>query len=122
MRRLTALVLFAVSLWLIDHTCHVVLGADVSAMVAHLPSRAGDPSFLFPVGGGLFGAIGGLIILFGGPGGAALAMLGGVIATGYAFYADQPFAVPGMRVWESDVLVSLALLFLGSCAAVMARH
>ena len=122
MRRLTALVLIAASLWLIFHTCHVLLGADFSAMIAHLPPRAGDPAFLFPVGGGLLGAIGGLIILFGGPGGAALAMLGGVIATGFASYADQPFAVPGMRVWDSDALVSLTLLFLASCAAVMARH
>ncbi len=122
MRRVAGLFLIATSLWLIYSTCLTRLGADPSAMLAALPQAPGDPRALLPAAGGLLGVIGGLIILCGGPGGAASAMIGGVLAAGFAFYADPPIHVSDMRVWESDTLVSLTLLFLAGAAAVMARH
>ena len=122
MRRVAGLFLIATALWLIYLSCLPRLGHDPSAILAALPRALGDPRTLLPAAGGLLGVIGGLIIVCGGPGGAASAMIGGVLASGFAFYADPPIHVSHLRVWESDTLVSLTLLFLAGAAAVMARH
>ena len=121
MRRVAALALIAVSAWLIYHTCLPRLGADLSVMLERLSQAGAEPRFLLPAVGGFLGMTGGFIALFGGPGGASVAMIGGVVAAGFSFYAGQPLHVTGMRVWENDALVSLTLLFLAGAAAVMAR-
>jgi hypothetical protein len=80
-----------------------------------------NPNFVVPVIGGLFGVIGGIIVFIGGVGGAALAMVGGVVAAGFAFYLEKPFWTGDWRLWENDIAVGLAMLLLAGLAAIMTR-
>jgi hypothetical protein len=120
-RRAAALVLIAASVWLIYHTCSVAFGADFHGQLNRIAARSLEGRVLFPVLGGLFGAVGGVIVLLGGPGGASIAMLGGVVAAGFSFYTDQPLHVTAMRVWENDALIGLTILFLAGVASILAR-
>ena len=84
LRRVVALLLIASSGWLLYQTANTYLGGIgylLSERAVHQLSQTG---FIVPAIGGALGLFGGLIVFFGGPGGAAIAMLGGVAAAGFA--------------------------------------
>ena len=53
-------------------------------------------------------------------GGAMLALVGGVVAAGFAFYLEKPVWTD-WRLWENDILVGLGLLLLAGLAAILGR-
>jgi hypothetical protein len=82
--------------------------------------QLGQPGFLVPAVGGVLGLFGGLIVFFGGPGGAAIAMLGGVAAAGFAISLKQ--SLDFTRIWENELAVGVTILVLAGLTAVMGRN
>jgi hypothetical protein len=120
MRRLAALLIMAAAGWVLVRTTGHFIGLSELGDVDRLVPLLSNPDFVVPVIGGLFGLAGGVIVLFGGVGGAMLAMVGGVVAAGFAFYLEKPFWT-GWHVWENDILVSLGLLLLAGLTAILGR-
>ncbi|HVY88665.1 MAG TPA: hypothetical protein VG942_07345 [Hyphomonadaceae bacterium] len=120
MRRLAALLLLPVSIWLIfQSNASFIATGDFST--DRLIAQGGDVDVMLPTVGGVLGFVGGLVILFGGVGGAALGMIGGVIVAGYAIYQGAPLWTGEWQVWNNPELVGLAILALAGFAAVMGR-
>jgi hypothetical protein len=120
MRRLAALLVMAAAGWLLVRTTSQFLGLTELGDMDKLLPLAANPDFVVPVIGGLFGLAGGTIVLFGGVGGAMLAIVGGVVAAGFAIYLEKPFWT-GWQVWENDIAVGLGLLILAGLTAILGR-
>jgi hypothetical protein len=121
MRRLAALLIIAAAGWLLVRTTGQFIGLTELGDMDKLLPLASNPDFVVPVIGGLFGLAGGVIVLFGGVGGAMLAMVGGVVAAGFAIYLEKPFWTGDWRLWENDIMVGFGLLFLAGLAAILSR-
>ena len=78
MRRLFAIMLIATSGWLLHQTVGFNFGGAGASFWTELARQANKPAFLIPTIGGALCLLGGLTVFFGGPGGAALALLGSV--------------------------------------------
>jgi hypothetical protein len=118
MRRAAAILLIAVSGWLLFST------AGMAGLIDHpqaMGEAIGQPQVLMPALGGIFGLIGGAIVLLGGPGGALIGLIGGALAAGYGLYAGDSFGFAGFRAWENGAIVGLAILALSGAAALMGR-
>ena len=89
LRRIVALLLIASSGWLLYQTADNYLGGIGSLLSDRAVHQLSQTAFVVPAIGGALGLMGGLIVFFGGPGGAALAMLGGVAAAGFAVSLKQ---------------------------------
>ena len=120
LRRVVALLLIASSGWLLYQAAHDYLGGIDYLLSERAVHQLGQTGFVVPAIGGVLGLLGGLIIVFGGPGGAAIAMLGGVAAAGFAMSLKQPFDVS--RFWENELAVGIAILVLAALTAVMGRN
>jgi hypothetical protein len=120
MRRIAALLLIATSGWLLYQTMGHFVGLSPSALYENFARELGNPGFLLPALGGTLGLAGGLIAFFGGPGGAAIAMIGGVAIAGFAFTLNQSFDV--MRIWENEAAVGIAILVLAAFTALLGRN
>jgi hypothetical protein len=120
MRRLAALLIMAVAGWVLVRTTGQFVGLTELGDVDRLVPLLSNPDFVVPIIGGLFGLVGGVIVLLGGVGGAMLAMVGGVVAAGFAFYLERPFWT-GWEVWENEVAVGLGLLLVAGIAAITGR-
>jgi hypothetical protein len=121
MRRLAALLIMAAGGWVLVRTVGQFIGLTELGDVDRLVPLLANADFVVPFIGGLFGLVGGVIVLFGGVGGAMLAMVGGVVAAGFAFYLEKPFWTDDWRLWENDVLTGLGLLLLAGIAAITGR-
>lgn len=121
MRRLAALLILAVSGWVLVRTAGHFVGLTDLGDAERLMPLLSNPDFVVPTIGGAFGAIGGVIVLLGGVGGAALAMVGGVVAAGFAIYVEKPLWTGDWRLWENDLAVGLAMLLLAGLVAIMSR-
>jgi hypothetical protein len=121
MRRLAALLIMAAAGWLLVRTIGQFIGLTELGNMDKLLPLASNPNFVMPVIGGLFGLVGGAIVLLGGVGGAMLAMVGGVVAAGFAIYLEKPFWTDDWRLWDNDVVVGLGLLLLAGLAAILGR-
>src|SRR5262245_9644271 len=119
-RRIAALLLVATSGWLIYQTAIGKLGGLNYVLSERLVHQLSDTSFLLPMIGGLLGLMGGLIIFFGGPGGAAIAMIGGVAVAGFAVTLKQQFHL--LRFWENELAVGATILVLAGITAVIGRN
>ncbi len=119
MRRIFALMLIATSGWLLYRTANEWLGG-----VDHLlgPSTAGyldEPAFMFPMVGSLLALLGGLTVFFGGPGGAMIAILGGVSVAGFALNIDQTLELA--HFWDNQLAVGVVMLMLAAMAGSTSR-
>ena len=121
MRRLAALLIMAAAGWLLVRTTSQFIGLTELADVDKLLPLATNANFVVPVIGGLFGLVGGVIVLFGGVGGAMLALVGGVVAAGFPIYLEKPYWTGDWRLWDNDVAVGLGLLLLAGIAAITGR-
>jgi hypothetical protein len=121
-RRLAALLLIASSGWLLYQTTEHFVGLSQIGLADRLIGALGEMKFLLPSVGGLLGLLGGLIVFFGGVGGAAIAIIGGLVAAGFSIYVGQSFIpAAGQDVWRNEALVGLAILLLAGVAAIMGR-
>lgn len=119
MRRLFALMLIATSGWLLHQTVgHNFNGAGQS-FLAELASRANKLDVLAPAIGGALGLLGGLTIFFGGPGGATLALAGGVAVAGFALTLKETFKLE--HFWDNEMAVGMVMLMLAAMTASITR-
>ena len=82
MRRVFAILLIAASGWLLYQTAIQHLGSVERLFSGEVLAHKDDLAFLMPALGGALGLLGGLTVFFNGPGGAAIAMAGGLAAGG----------------------------------------
>jgi hypothetical protein len=120
LRRVVALLLIASSGWLLYQAANDYLGGIDFILSERLVQQLGQPRFLLPAIGGTLGLVGGLIVFFGGPGGAAIAMIGGVAVAGFAVSLKQSFDIT--RFWENELAVGVTILVLAGLTAVMGRN
>jgi hypothetical protein len=121
MRRLAALLLIAAAGWMLWQLAGRFGGLTERSIVEMLERELGNPSFLLPALGGVLAFCGGVIALLGGVGGAAIAIIGGVITVGFAVYVGQPFWTGDWHVWNSEAMVGAAILVLAGLTAILGR-
>lgn len=123
MRRLFALLLIATSGWLLYQTANHHLGSVERLFSDDVLAHRNDMAFVMPALGGALGLLGGLTVFFNGPGGAALAMVGGVAVAGFTLSLKQTFELE--HVFDNEMVVGAAILMLaimtGSITRVTAR-
>lgn len=122
MRRLAALLLIGVSVWLLYQTMWRVGGFQEADIVKLFERELGNPTFFFPAFGGVLGLLGGLVAFFGGPGGAVIALIGGVVAAGFAFYGGPALSAGDWTLWKNPTAISLAMLAMGGGVAILGRR
>jgi len=121
MRRLAALLLIAVSGWMLWQIAGRFGGLTEQSIIEMLERELGNPNFLLPALGAVLGFCGGVVALLGGVGGAAIALIGGVIAMGFAVYAGQPFWTGDWQVWNTEAAPAVAILVLAGLTAITGR-
>ena len=121
MRRIAAVLLIATSAWLLYQTREQLAGPVDAQLLDRLMDSFGNINFLLPAIGGALGLIGGLLVLFGGVGGAAISMIGGMVAAGFAVYAGKPFWTADSAVWYSEAAIGVVMLALAGTAAILGR-
>jgi len=121
LRRVAALLLIATSGWLLYQTTEHFIGIEIEGLTDRFVKKIGDVNFVLPAIGGVLGLLGGLVVLFGGVGGAALALVGGVIAAGFSLYIGKSFWTGSLDIWNNEAVVGLTILILAALAALMGR-
>ena len=119
LRRIVALLLIASSGWLLYQTADNYLGGIGYLLSDRMVHQLSQTGFVVPAIGAALGLMGGLLVFFGGPGGAALAMLGGVAAAGFAVSMKQ--SIDFTHPWENELAVGAAILVLAGLTAIMGR-
>jgi hypothetical protein len=119
MRRIFALLLIATSGWLLHQTANHYLGGTGPYFWAELQRHTADPEFLAPAIGGVLGLLGGLTVFFNGPGGAALAMIGGVSVAGFAMTLKETFELD--HLLDNEMAVGALMLMLAAMTASTTR-
>ena len=120
MRRLFALLLIATSGWLLHQTVGHTLGGAGQSLWTEVAKLSDERKFLVPVIGGVLGLLGGLTIFFGGPGGAALALAGGVAVAGFALTLKETFKLD--HFWDNEMAVGVVMLMLAAMTASISRE
>lgn len=119
MRRLFALMLIATSGWLLYRTANVHLGGMGHLLSPQLTRHLNDLKVLMPLIGSMLGLLGGLTAFFGGPGGATLALAGGVAVAGFALSFDETLELN--HFWDNQLSVGVVILMLAAMAASISR-
>lgn len=119
MRRIFALMLIATSGWLLYRTANEWLGGVGHLLSPKATSLLDDPAFMFPMAGSLLGLLGGLTVFFRGPGGALIAIAGGVAVAGFALNIDQTVELD--HFWDNQLAVGVVMLMLAAMAGSMSR-
>jgi hypothetical protein len=123
MRRVFAILLIAASGWLLYQTAIQHLGSVERLFSGKVLAHKDDLAFLMPALGGALGLLGGLTVFFNGPGGAAIAMAGGLAAAGFTLTLKQTFELD--HVLDNELVVGACILMLaiitGSIDRVTAR-
>lgn len=122
MRRLFALMLIATSGWLLYRTTNIHLGGFDHLLSRQIASYADDPSFMFPAIGSFLCLLGGLTVFFSGPGGALIALAGGVGVAGFAISIDKTVDMDLSHFWDNQLAVGVVMLMLAAMAASIARR
>lgn len=125
MRRVFALLLIATSGWLLYQTANEHLGsAERLFSTGDVMAHRDDMSFVMPTLGGVLGLLGGLTVFFNGPGGAALAVIGGIAVAGFTLTLKQTFELE--HVLDNEMVVGATMLMLaimtGSITRVTSRQ
>ncbi len=123
MRRVFAILLIAASGWLLYQTAIQHLGSVERLFSGEVLAHKDDLAFLMPALGGALGLLGGLTVFFNGPGGAAIAMAGGLAAAGFTLTLKQTFELD--HLLDNELVVGACILMLaiipGSIDRVTAR-
>lgn len=123
MRRVFAILLIAASGWLLYQTAIQHLGSVERLFSGEVLAHKDDLAFLMPGLGGALGLLGGLTVFFNGPGGAAIAMAGGLAAAGFTLTLKQTFELD--HLLDNELVVGACILMLaiitGSIDRVTAR-
>ena len=118
-RRIFALMLIATSGWLMYQTANAHLGGVSHLFSSQMTSRLHDLKFVVPAAGALLGLLGGLTVFFNGPGGAALAMVGGLAVAGFTVTLKQTFELD--HILDNEMAVGATMLMLAVMTASMTR-
>ncbi|MDZ4762588.1 MAG: hypothetical protein SGJ21_16120 [Alphaproteobacteria bacterium] len=116
-----AFLLILTSGWLFFRTGGQFVTVSEGPLSGDLLRSLANPRILLPLAGSLMGFLGGLIVFFGGAGGAAIAMIGGVLSAGLSLYLGQSLELQEMRFWENEAVVSVTMLVLAGTAALIGR-
>ncbi len=119
MRRLFAIMLIATSGWLLHQTVGFNFGGAGASFWTELARQANKPAFLIPTIGGALCFLGGLTVFFGGPGGAALALLGGLAVAGFGLTVKETFKLD--HIWDNELTVGVLMLMLAAMTASISR-
>lgn len=119
MRRIFALMLIATSGWLLYQTANTHLGGVSHLFSSQMTARLNDMKFAAPAAGALLGMLGGLTVFFNGPGGAALAMVGGLVVAGFTVTLKQTFELD--HILDNEMAVGATMLMLAVMTASMTR-
>jgi hypothetical protein len=119
MRRIFALMLIATSGWLLYRTANEWLGGVDHLLSQNATRLLDDPAFMFPMIGSALGLLGGLTVFFGGPGGAMIAIAGGVGVAGFALNIDQTVKLD--HFWDNQLAVGVVMLMLAAMTGSMSR-
>lgn len=120
MRRLFALLLIATSGWLLYQTATLHLGSIERLFSGDVLTHRTDMAFLVPALGGALGLLGGLAVFFNGPGGAAIAMIGGLAVAGFALTLKQTFELDTLL--DNELVVGACMLMLAVMTGSMSRE
>lgn len=121
MRRLFALMLIVTSGWLLYRTVNIQLGGFDHLLSRQIASHMDDPSFMFPAIGSFMCLLGGLTVFFAGPGGALIALTGGLGVAGFALSLDQTVDMDLSHFWDNQLAVGVVMLMLAAMAASISR-
>lgn len=120
MRRFFALLLIATSGWLLYQTVGQHFSGAGPSFWNELTRHWGKLAFLVPAIGGMLGLLGGLTVFFGGPGGASLALVGGLGVAGFALTVNETFKLD--HFWDNEMAVGVVMLMLAAMTASMSRE
>jgi hypothetical protein len=119
MRRVFAILLIATSGWLLYQTAIQHLGSLERLFTGAALAHRNDLAFVMPALGGALGLLGGLTVFFNGPGGAALAMAGGLTAAGFTLTLKQTFDLD--RLLDDELVVGASILMLAIITSSITR-
>ncbi len=119
MRRIFALLLIATSGWLLYRTANEWLGGVDHLLSAKAQGLLDEPAFTFPIIGSALGLLGGLTVFFGGPGGAMIAIAGGIGVAGFALNIDQTLELD--HFWDNQLAVGVVMLMLAAMTGSISR-
>ena len=119
MRRIFALMLIATSGWLLYRTANEWLGGVDHLLGLKAAGLLDEPAFMVPMIGSMLGLLGGLTVFFGGPGGAMIAIAGGVGVAGFALNIDQTLELD--HFWDNQLAVGVVMLMLAAMTGSMSR-
>lgn len=119
MRRVFAILLIATSGWLLYQTAIQNPGSVERLLWGNVLAHSKDLAFVMPALGGALGLLGGLTVFFNGPGGAALAMAGGLAAAGFQLTVKQTFELD--HVLENQLVAGACILMLAIVTSSITR-
>jgi hypothetical protein len=119
MRRVFAILLIATSGWLLYQTTIQHLGSVERLFSGDVMAHKDDLAFVMPALGGALGLLGGLTVFFNGPGGAAIAMAGGLAAAGFTLTLKQTFELD--HLLDNELVVGACILMLAIITASIDR-
>lgn len=111
--------LIATSGWLMYQTANTHIGGVSHLFSPQITARLHDLNFAVPAAGALLGLLGGLTVFFNGPGGAALAMIGGLAVAGFTVTLKQTFELD--HILDNEMAVGATMLMLAVMTASMTR-
>jgi hypothetical protein len=114
-----ALLLIATSGWLLYQTATHHLGSVAALFSDDVLAHKDDMAFVMPAAGGALGLLGGLTVFFNGPGGALLAMMGGVAVAGFTLTLKQTFEID--HVLDNELVVGASMLMLAVMTGSITR-
>ena len=120
MRRLFAIMLIATSGWLLYQTAIRQLGGIEHLFSGDLLAHRNDMAFMMPALGGVMGLLGGLLVFFNGPGGAAVAMIGGLAVASFTLTLEQTFDID--HILDNELVVGVTMLMLAAMTASINRE
>jgi hypothetical protein len=119
MRRVFAILLIASSGWLLYQTAIQDPGSVERLLSGDVLAHRNDLAFVMPALGGVLGLLGGLTVFFNGPGGAVMAMAGGLAAAGFALTVKQTFELD--HVLDNELVVGACILMLAIITSSIRR-
>jgi hypothetical protein len=114
-----ALLLIATSGWLLYQTATHHLGSVAALFSDDVLAHKDDMAFVMPAAGGALGLLGGLTVFFNGPGGALLAMMGGIAVAGFTLTLKQTFEID--HVLDNELVVGASMLMLAVMTGSITR-
>lgn len=118
MRRFLSLLLIVASGWMLYQAMEPFTGVSLPELPAALARNGHDAAIVLPLVSSVLGLLGGITVYLGGAGGAMIALLGGIIASGFALLSGQTFVFPDLQIWENKAMVAVAMVAIASWAAI----